>query len=99
MMPQCTHAAKLETQQEERQLRTATLPPQATPSAAQENAGEEQRTVLSKGSTHTSIHQRPTAADIEWHQRRHAAEKAHVARRWHPDGSPPVKFRRPACGF
>ncbi|RNC45025.1 hypothetical protein TcCL_NonESM05257 [Trypanosoma cruzi] len=23
---------------------------------------------------------------IEWQQRRHAADKAHVARRWHPDG-------------
>ncbi|KAF8308174.1 hypothetical protein TcBrA4_0000060 [Trypanosoma cruzi] len=58
MAPQCTHSAKLETQQEERQLRTATLPPQEIPSAAQENAGEGRRTVR-QGSTHTSIHQRP----------------------------------------
>ncbi|RNC46750.1 hypothetical protein TcCL_NonESM03352 [Trypanosoma cruzi] len=46
---QCTHAAKFETQREEGQARTATLPPRKTPSSAQEvNAGGGQRTVRPK---------------------------------------------------
>ncbi|PBJ69253.1 hypothetical protein BCY84_20150 [Trypanosoma cruzi cruzi] len=47
--PQCTHAAKLETQREEGQARTATLSPRETPSSAQEaNAGGGRRTVRPK---------------------------------------------------
>ncbi|KAF8305898.1 hypothetical protein TcBrA4_0039850 [Trypanosoma cruzi] len=82
--PQCTHAAKLKTQREEGQARTATLPPRETPSSAQEaNAGGGRRTVPK--AAHTSIHQRRTVADSTTAACR-AAEKVHLARRRRHDG-------------
>ncbi|KAF8296965.1 hypothetical protein TcBrA4_0032110 [Trypanosoma cruzi] len=96
--PQCTHAAKLKTQREEGQARTATLPPRETPSSAQEaNAGGGRRTVRPKQHTHPFIN--VALLLIPRRQRVGPPRKCTLPGDGATMGSPPLGFCRPACGF